>query len=359
MSFSSLLFNLLAVFVTFQLVAAIPASSLPSLLNARAPAGPKHWHGWDKVDKMFVFGASYATTGFRSNTDQQPSPSHPLGNSLRGATSSHGPNFVSYLTTEFNRSSIYTYNHAAHGAEVDRTAVSGEAGGNDMVHQITTVFTPYYTANGGQNRRGDWSPESTLFISFFGINDILSSYEDQNSETMDHIFDSYSNNFGRLYDLGARNFLLLNVPPLDIAPRFNQDAAKAGLIAGSIADFNTRLSGLADSLNNAYPDVSVFQYDVHGAFLRIQADASGTMAGIGHPPLTNLRRWCPAYQQESMRANIEQRVWDESRSFQQSCGARVDQYFWLDGLHPTWPIHKRMAMEIANYLTFTTLFGPS
>lgn len=227
-----------------------------------------------------------------------------------------------------------------------------------MVHQISNVFTPYYTSNGGQNRRGDWSPESTLFISFFGINDILNSYKDQNSETMNNNFRSYSNNFRRLYDLGARNFLLLNVPPLNIAPRFNRDFVKAALIAGSIADFNTRLSDLAVWLQNVHPDVRVFQYDVHGAFLRIQANPGNTMAAIGHSPLTNLRRFCPTYQQESVRANIEQRVRDESRSFQQNCGARVDQYFWLDGLHPTWPIHKFMAMEIANYLSSTTIFGP-
>lgn len=248
-------------------------------------------------------------------------------------------------------SSIYTYNHATHGAMVYRSAIHGEAPGNDIGGQIITVFTPYYTSNGGQNRRGDWSPESTLFISFFGINDILNSYEDQNSETMDNIFRSYSRSFGRLYILGARNFLLLNVPPLDIAPRFNRDAVKARLIAGSIADFNARLSNLAVGLQNLLPDVSVFQYDVHGAFLRIQADQEGMMAGIGHEPLTNLRRFCPAYQRESVAANIGHRVWDESRSFQPSCGARVDQYFWLDGLHPTWPIHKVMAKEIATLLS--------
>ncbi|KAL9608916.1 MAG: hypothetical protein Q9167_006272 [Letrouitia subvulpina] len=311
MSCPRLLFNILAVFIIFQLVAAIPAPSSLSFLNARAPAAQKHWHGWDKIDKMFVL------------------------------------------------SRIYTYNHAAHGAEVDRTAVSDEKGGNDMVSQISTVFTPYYTSKGVQNRRGDWSPESTLFISFFGINDILNSYEDQNSETMDHIFRSYSNNLESLYDLGARNFLLLNVPPLDIAPRFRQDADKAALIARSIADYNSRLSGLAGPLQNAHPDVSVFYYDVNGAFHRIQANPASTMAAIGHPPLTILGRYCQAYQDESSRANRELRVWDESKSFQQSCMVPVDQYFWLDGLHPTWPVHKVMAKEIAQYLSFPTVFGLS
>lgn len=40
----------------------------------------------------------------------------------------------------------------------------------------------------------------------------------------------------------------------------------------------------------------------------------------------------------------------ESDTFIEGCGIPVDQYFWLNALHPTGPIHEVVADQIAQLL---------
>ncbi|KJR86882.1 uncharacterized protein SPSK_11027 [Sporothrix schenckii 1099-18] len=35
----------------------------------------------------------------------------------------------------------------------------------------------------------------------------------------------------------------------------------------------------------------------------------------------------------------------------ESCGVPVDQYFWLNSLHPTYPIHDVVAEQVSKALT--------
>jgi hypothetical protein len=37
-------------------------------------------------------------------------------------------------------------------------------------------------------------------------------------------------------------------------------------------------------------------------------------------------------------------------TFAAECGARADEYFWLNGLHPTTPVHDALAFEMARML---------
>jgi phospholipase/lecithinase/hemolysin len=37
-------------------------------------------------------------------------------------------------------------------------------------------------------------------------------------------------------------------------------------------------------------------------------------------------------------------------TFAAECGARADEYFWLNNLHPTTPVHDALAFEIARML---------
>lgn len=40
----------------------------------------------------------------------------------------------------------------------------------------------------------------------------------------------------------------------------------------------------------------------------------------------------------------------ESDTFYEGCGVPVDQYFWLNSLHPTGPIHEVVAEQVAKLL---------
>lgn len=69
----------------------------------------------------------------------------------------------------------------------------------------------------------------------------------------------------QLYHAGARNFLMMNIPPFDST----LPAGKPGLLelAADIADFNTRLSAMRYDLLDKYPAMNIFFYDVHALFL--------------------------------------------------------------------------------------------
>ncbi|KAL8935479.1 MAG: hypothetical protein Q9216_005407, partial [Gyalolechia sp. 2 TL-2023] len=252
-----------------------------------------YWSGWENIEKLFVFGASYTGTGFNWIQNPQPSPELPLGNTRRGTTSSNGPNYISYLTTTFNASALQTYNFAFAGAQVDHLATDTGPGpdepGNDMRQQVTNGFLPTYTDKIRQPYT-EWETSSSLFISFFGINDILSYYRRQDAESVAaRIMDAYATHLSTLYDQGARNFLLFNVPPLDSAPYFNTGETRSGhndtrttpaqrrlhrdTVRTVVQDFNARIpSSLIPSFEATYPDAKVFWYDTHALFTTLQSD---------------------------------------------------------------------------------------
>ncbi|KAL8826832.1 MAG: hypothetical protein Q9170_007256, partial [Blastenia crenularia] len=273
-------------------------SSLSLVDTAPTPLPIGGWPGWNNIDKLFVFGASYTTTGFDWLNYPQPSPSTPLGNTYRGTTLSNGPNFITYLTTTFNASMVETYNFAAAGASVDYIASSNNPYAeheikyphNDMFKQVRNDFMTTYTPL-LHSQKTPWSGASSLFISFFGINDCLSYYRNdgQIEATTDRIFVQYMARLAQLYDAGARNFLLLNTPPLALAPYFNtgetqsghhdrltetQRAADRRLIATTVSEFNSRFPSLVAGFKASHPDATLFYYDTHKLFTDLQTQPS-------------------------------------------------------------------------------------
>lgn len=102
------------------------------------------------------------------------------------------------------------------------------------MHQVSDDFLPTY----GNASSGNWSAGTTLFIAFFGVNDVNLVLPIKNSSAyLDKIFVSYGESIEKvcrellqdldivdffcvkLYKAGARNFLLLDEPPMDLAPK--------------------------------------------------------------------------------------------------------------------------------------------
>lgn len=123
-------------------------------------------------------GDSYTSTGFDVD-GPQPNHGNPLGNpAYPGATSSNGPNYIDFLSSTYNQSYIQTYCFGYGGATIDPALVVSPYGliVQSFEQQVTESFLPFYT-----HGEVSWSAENTLFTVFFGINDVIVSYLQQNS----------------------------------------------------------------------------------------------------------------------------------------------------------------------------------
>ena len=138
---------------------------------------------------MELSGDSYTSTNF-TTFGEQPSSSNALGNPpYPGATSSNGPNYIDFLTTTYNESYIQTYNLAYGGATVNPFLVPTLYGASvrTFLSQVEKDFIPLYV----NNTNVPWQSSDTLFTVFFGINDCIQSYA-QNNDTLNYaIIKSY------------------------------------------------------------------------------------------------------------------------------------------------------------------------
>lgn len=137
----------------------------------------------------------------------------------------------------------------------------------------------------------------------------------------------------QLHTAGARNFLFLNVPPIHRAPHQPRNSS----LAKSIPSWNVRLANLATSFGSTYSGTSVFLFDTYSLFNRI-LDAPGDFEHTRH--LSNLKDQCDAYVEKVTSQEM----------YERECGVPYDQYFWHDGLHVTFPVHRVVAEEVAAFL---------
>lgn len=183
-----------------------------------------------------------------------------------------------------------------------------------------------------------WSSDDTLFAIFIGINDIGNSYAAQNATLLPTIFSELSGLVDKLYTSGARNFLFLNVPPVNRSPLTQAAGPSAQSIeAADIADWNNRLVSLSNSLTWKYKDTTSFIFDTNKVFSRV----------LDHPcaypqtcPYQNTTTYCTAYENGTAT----------STTFDPSCGVSVDKYLWLNTLHPTFRMHEAIAAQIVKLI---------
>ena len=321
------LFKLFLYIVTISSVAAAPTPKT-HLLKSRqwSSATTKHWHGWNKITDLFALYAStsqFIFTLFLLTIDNS-------GASYTSTAS--GPNYISYLTAQYSSSSIQLHDLAFAGAEIDMTATGSWSSTNDMVHQISSLST---------NTQSSFaSPDSTLYLSFFGINDIYNTYSSWTP--VEQIIESYRRNLESLYNsYSSRNFLILNIPPLDLSPAFNNDPVKAEAVGNVVLDFNSRIPAMLDELYQSYPDGTWLWYDTHALFEQLLEDPASV------PGITNVRGSCDAYEGSGYAA--EGPTLGESDS-------ECEGFFWLNGLHPTEAVHRIWAQQIAGGLVDAQVF---
>ncbi|KAI0904397.1 hypothetical protein F4823DRAFT_615111 [Ustulina deusta] len=298
----------------------------------------KRWVGWENIKNAFIFGDSYTQTGF-DYTQAQPSASNPFGNpTYPGYTSSNGPNWVGYLTVKYNASSLLTYNLAYGGATVDASLVTPyDSSVKSLKDQVESEFIPGYTGN---SAKATWTGDDSIFAVWIGINDIGNSYwngADATDALNAQIFDVISSLVDQIYAAGGRNYVLINVPPLDRTPLIIPQGDWAVSVSGAdVASWNQKVANFAEDLK-AKADTNVWVYDANKSFGEVIDDPQSHAETAG---LTNTTDYCAAYQNGTPAQD----------TLDASCGVPVNQYFWLNNLHPTSAIHEVVAKGVADLL---------
>jgi phospholipase/lecithinase/hemolysin len=268
-----------------------------------------------------------------------------LGNpTYPGPTSSNGPNWVDYLTVKYNVSVIETYNLAYGGATVDSSLAKPYLPTVlSLQQQVQQEFLPLYT---GQNAVATWDPATTLFAFFFGINDVGNTYSANDPSNYTNVYatilEQYSIQVNDLFAAGARNYLFLNVPPVQRSPlTMGQGPNASAAESEAIMIFNNGLFDIANSLQevaaNSNVPVNIDIFDAYSLFNSVLDNPKTSPQTAGY---INTTDYCLAYENGTA----------ELTSFDTSCVAPLDAYFWLNSLHPTFPMHDLLASEIARQL---------
>ncbi|ORZ02726.1 hypothetical protein BCR43DRAFT_482068 [Syncephalastrum racemosum] len=283
---------------------------------------------WNNVETVFAFGDSYTNIvgeyGSIWTWDHFYKEGTVLRNPIiRGASTASGPNWIEYLTGCLEglpqNCTPSLFDLAYGGATVDGSLIPPVfAHIRDLRAQIQewqSFIKPAVS----------WSTENTLVIVWIGINDISNSRQmtDQDLSFADEvrlymrILDVYMKQLEVLYDEGLRQFMLLNVPPMDRAP---SDKPHAAWFRQAIAIYNALLRRYLDKFRRTHRGVRVLAVNAHAYFESYLDHA----AAYGFKDIENY------------------------------CGSTSDpclpryQYFWNNGAHPTYPVHKILADDICN-----------
>jgi len=295
-----------------------------------------NWPGWSGIKHAFIFGDSYTTTTFNV-TGEQPTATNPLGNPpYPGWTASNGPNWVDYLTVKYNESLVLTYNLAYGGATINSALVAPYLPTvSSVAEQIENEWFPAYAS---KPTTAPWSSADTLFAIFDGINDVGNSYWKDTATLNTAIFAVYRGIVDELYYAGARNFLFINVPPVNRSPlMLAQSTASQASEKADLAVWNGMVVSMAKAVKNAFPDTNIFTVDSNSLFTEV-LDNPASFPQTAH--YKNTTAYCVAYENGTPAVD----------TFNATCGVPVNEYFWLNSLHPTYPMHDVLAQNIGKRL---------
>ncbi|TKA51458.1 hypothetical protein B0A53_05371 [Rhodotorula sp. CCFEE 5036] len=285
-------------------------------------------------DTIFSFGDSYTTNGY--------DPSKGITNIPDvGGTSSGGSSWPTFLANAAPPVKIELYNFAVGGAATNNTALylAGQPHTIPDFPQQFDTFKQYFAQPGGiatSNGTVTWQSNRTLFTVFFGINDVgleVRNGEDRRIE-LPQIFGTWSNIFSQLYTLGARNFLILSIPPTQRTPFISGLPPDVrALYESDLSAQNEALSNFVGTIESAYSGSKVTFFDTQPVFADI---------------LDNYQSY--GFKDNSTYCDIYASISTQPALFLPQCGIPLAQYVWWNSGHPSWPVHQILASKIAEAL---------
>ena len=165
-----------------------------------------------------------------------------------------------------------------------------------------------------------WKSQNSLFGIWMGSNDVrLVDGDDQTKHNLyNKALDKMSSILEDMYKNGARNFLIINIPPLETTPfsiKHNIDYVKKD------ADyFNSQLEYNMKLLSEKHEDINIFIYDVNKRFLDIVNN-------------------CNEYQFEDCK-----NAWVKTKQYP------INKYLYSDMNHYTYKAYETFVSDIVDML---------
>ena len=278
-----------------------------------AAAGP--------ITGLVVFGDSLSDAG---NVQQRTTALMPLVQPTPGpfyfdGRFSNGPNYADVLSQglglgPLTRSLAGGDNFAYGGARTFGTPFPNSLVVQDVDDQVN-LFLAARTPAAGE-----------LFVVFAGADDLLDLLA-ANGTNVTPSVNSLRTSMTRLYDAGAREFLVMNVPELGATPRYNGDPLQAAAANALTVQFNTALAMSLDALEATEPGLILHRFDVAGLFHDLLANpAAFGLANVIDPAAPGLSPGDQSYNTGLIAPN-------------------VNQYLFWDTLHPTAAAHALLGQQ--------------
>ena len=176
---------------------------------------------------------------------------------------------------------------------------------------------------------------NTLIASWIGINDIADSAKISRANRSPTYYATlqakHMQLFDRVYDLGYRHFLFLNLPPLDRIPAFI-GAADPRVNRTMVRWFNDELESAVGRFAGNHSDASVGVFDVDALLRRVLDEPRRFQ-------IVNTTGFCAGFYQLDVL----------TRPWKYGCKP-LRGYFWYDSLHVTFRVHEIIASALRTFL---------
>ncbi|CAG7924969.1 unnamed protein product [Penicillium olsonii] len=332
----------------------IPAAALlaavPSVIASpfsRPPAG----FDWSSTKALLAFGDSYTyvqgTQGHQNFSfigDQFNlafTRETLLANKIvqnQTATAEGGPNWVEYLTgcgikeglTSPRSCAKQLWDFAFAGADISTEFTP-------LHHNFTVSLVDQinqFKQYGHPALKHTIKTRETLVAIWIGINDINDSaqYAVDFPTFYKNITDALFASVEDLYDLGYKQYLFMNLPPLDRTPG-NQAKMSPSPNATQVGWYNRALAEHASAFGKEHKDAKVMVFDAHTR-LEAMLDEPGKYG------IANTTNFCAGYDQPDIAVNYEN----------YGCPTPLEEYFWFNSGHMTSHVHKILAGQVEEWL---------
>ncbi|KAF7544383.1 hypothetical protein G7Z17_g9997 [Cylindrodendrum hubeiense] len=221
---------------------------------------------------LFAFGDSYSKTLW-DPTGAVPTEQNPIGNpALPGSTSAGGMNWVGFMVTKFNTTSVFLYNFARGGAVVDKTLITNPVfyptETLDFVHQVQ-LFNDTLTKHPTKPTWAPWTGQNAIAAIWIGGNDIRNTWTILDMPNRHkRMITRYMEQVENLYTLGVRKFIFLTTAPTYLTPLQQKlTAAKYNRLISAVTNFNTQLLASVAAFKTSHPKATIRTVDTGPAFM--------------------------------------------------------------------------------------------